>query len=121
MHYSVSSRGRARRRRRARACGSVWSCRRSCWARWRPGRPHGRSALVVACQALARSLDPHSVVITAEEQQRTLGLSPENEGLGLELKAPFAGPAVVEVVYLGGPAQRAGLRPGDVLTHLDGA
>ncbi len=35
---------------------------------------------------------------------------------------PFTdrGPARVSVVYPGGPAQRAGIRPGDVLTQIDG-
>jgi carboxyl-terminal processing protease len=81
----------------------------------------GQSALLVCCQAMARSLDPHSGVVTAEEPQRAMGLDRECEGVGLEVNDHHgAGPFTVETVLLGGPAQRAGLRPGDVLTHLDG-
>ena len=81
----------------------------------------GQSALLVCCQAMARSLDPYSAVVTAEEQRRNVGLDQECEGVGLEL-APAAGSESLRVlgVQLGGPAQRAGLRPGDEITHLDG-
>jgi carboxyl-terminal processing protease len=81
----------------------------------------GQSALLVCCRALARSLDPYSAVVTAEEQRRNVGLDQECEGVGLEL-APSTGggPLRVAGVQLGGPAQRAGLRPGDEITHLDG-
>jgi carboxyl-terminal processing protease len=81
----------------------------------------GQSALLVCCRAMARSLDPYSAVVTAEEQRRNVGLDQECEGVGLEL-APLVGdgPLRVSGVQLGGPAQRAGLRPGDEITHLDG-
>jgi carboxyl-terminal processing protease len=79
----------------------------------------GRSPLLICCQALARSLDPYCAVVTAEEQQRTLGLDAECDGVGLEVKVS-AGGAVVEGVQLGGPAQKGGMRPGDTITHLNG-
>src|SRR5262249_51939597 len=81
----------------------------------------GQNPRRVGCGALARLLDPPSGIVTAEEQQRSLALDQETEGFGLELREPApARQAVVEVVQLGSSAQRAGLRPGDVLTHLDG-
>jgi hypothetical protein len=80
----------------------------------------GQSALLVCCQALARSLDPYSAVVTAQEQRRNVGLDQECEGVGVELAPSAGGPLRVTAVQLGGPAQRAGLRPGDEITHLDG-
>ncbi len=76
----------------------------------------GQNALLVCSQGMARALDPYSAVVTAEEQQRALGLDAECDGVGLEVKPT----GTIEIVHLGGPAQRAGLRPGDVITHLDG-
>jgi carboxyl-terminal processing protease len=81
----------------------------------------GQNALLVCCRAFTRLLDPHSGIVTAQEQQRAMALDLEAEGFGLELCDMAPGrPTVVEVVQLGSSAQRAGLRPGDVLTHLDG-
>jgi C-terminal processing protease CtpA/Prc len=81
----------------------------------------GHNPLVVCCQAMVRVLDPHCGVITGEEQRRALGLGNECEGAGLEVQDyPGSGPLVVKLVHPGGPAQRAGLRPGDEITHLDG-
>lgn len=78
-----------------------------------------QNALLVCCQALARSLDPHSGVVTAEDQQKSLALELECDGVGLELNGPGASALLVEAVLLGGPAQRAGLRPGDTLVRIN--
>jgi carboxyl-terminal processing protease len=80
----------------------------------------GQSSLVICAQAMARSLDQHSGIVTSEEQQRTLGLDLESDGVGLELTDNGIGPVVIESVHPGGPAQRAGLRPGDRITQIDG-
>jgi C-terminal processing protease CtpA/Prc len=80
----------------------------------------GQNPVLLSCKALTRLLDPHSGIVTAEEQRRAVGLDNENVGVGLELKdAPAPGPLVIEAVHAGGPAQRVGLRPGDVLVKLD--
>jgi carboxyl-terminal processing protease len=80
-----------------------------------------RNAMVICCQVVARSLDPYTVVVTGEEQRRTLGLEQETFGVGLEVAEHQGGPfAVVKTVHPGSPAQRAGLRPDDRLTHLNG-
>jgi carboxyl-terminal processing protease len=81
----------------------------------------GRNPLVICCQAVAHSLDPHSVVVTGEEQRRSLGLEQEGLGVGLEVTEHHGGPfAVVKTVHPGSPAQRAGLRPGDRITRFNG-
>jgi len=67
-----------------------------------------------ACRAVARLLDPHSGLVTAEEQRRAVGLDHESHGLGLETRG-----ATVEAVHPGGPAQAGGLRPGDVLLSVN--
>jgi C-terminal processing protease CtpA/Prc len=80
-----------------------------------------RVLVLACCKAMGRILDPYTTVITAAEQQRTFGLDPECYGVGLELNdvSGLAPPTVV-AVQMGGPAQRAGLRPGDRITHLGG-
>jgi C-terminal processing protease CtpA/Prc len=79
-------------------------------------------AVVTCCNAMTRLLDPHSGIVTALEQQRSIGLDQESFGAGLELRdlSSASAPLVVEGVQLGSSAQRAGLRPGDVITHIDG-
>lgn len=81
----------------------------------------GNKALLLCCQSLGRSLDPHSGVVTAEEQRRTLGVDEESDSFGLDL-ADNAGTDVLVVrrVLPGGPAQQAGIRPGDRIVRLDG-
>jgi carboxyl-terminal processing protease len=79
-----------------------------------------QNPLLLCCHALARGLDPHSGVVTAEEQQRAIGLDRECDGVGLELSGPGASTLLVEAVLMGGPGQRGGLRPGDRLVLVNG-
>jgi C-terminal processing protease CtpA/Prc len=79
----------------------------------------GRDPLVVCCEAMTRRLDPYSCVLQPAELRRTL--APDGEGFGLEVgDHAGSGPLIVKSVAPGGPAQRAGVRPGDEITHLDG-
>lgn len=80
-----------------------------------------RDPIRVACDALSRQLDPHSGLVTAEEQRRAVGLDYEGLGVGLELlTSSNPGPLEVEGVAFGGPAQRAGMRPGDRIIRVNG-
>jgi carboxyl-terminal processing protease len=78
-----------------------------------------RSPLLICCQAVAHSLDSYSGVVTGKELRRNLAVEEDAESYGLELNdnAGF-GPAVVTLVKPGGPAQLAGIRPGDEITQL---
>lgn len=79
-------------------------------------------AMLLACKALPRLLDPHSGLVTAEEQRRNAGLDNESIGVGLTFKdALTPGPLVIDVVQPGSPGQRLGLKPGDVITRVEGA
>jgi carboxyl-terminal processing protease len=80
----------------------------------------GEKALLASGRAMMRVLDPHSVVVTREEMTRAEDREMEH-GVGLEVMPSLGvGPVVVKAVLPGGPAQRAGLRPGDGITHIDG-
>ena len=80
-----------------------------------------RSPLLICCQAIAQSLDPYTGVVTGKELRRNLAVEEDADSYGLELSdnAGF-GPTVVAMVKPGGPAQQAGVRPGDEITLLDG-
>jgi carboxyl-terminal processing protease len=79
-----------------------------------------RSPLLICCQAMARSLDSYSGVVTGRELRRNLAVEEDAESYGLELSdnAGF-GPAIVTLIKPGGPAQLAGAHPGDEITQLD--
>ena len=78
----------------------------------------GEDPLRICCQAMLRSLDPYSGIISATEQRKTIGTQSERDGFGLEVHHGTAGRLVIKDVLPGSPAQRAGLRPGDDITHV---
>jgi carboxyl-terminal processing protease len=107
----------------------------------------GRGAMVVAMQALPRVLDPFSGLVPSRDQDPK---SEEGDMTGVGLEFPLAqpqptlrgvvldappmmfderavprasgpaGPIRVANVIPGGPAQRAGMRPGDLVVKVDG-
>ena len=80
----------------------------------------GQNPVLLSCKALTRLLDGHSGVVTVEDQRRAVGLDSDNVGVGLEFRESLTpGPLAVDAVHAGGPAQRVGLRPGDVVIRLD--
>jgi len=102
----------------------------------------GGKDLTIALVSMARALDPYSGLPSRNDARREIG---SYVGIGVELEAeanrrvtldpnfidpldsrvsqPFAnrrGPVRFTDIYPGGPAQRAGLKPADLLTHIDG-
>jgi carboxyl-terminal processing protease len=85
-----------------------------------PESLRGDRALLASLRAITRILDPYSVVMTAEEQQRA-DVHEQNTGTGLALAdGDNVWPLVIKAVVPGSPAQKMGLRPGDAITHIDG-
>ncbi len=80
---------------------------------------HEPKALLVSCQAMMKLLDPYCAVVT-EEERRDQPWGDQPVGIGLELEDNAGiGPLRIRKVHPGGPAQKAGLLPGDVITHID--
>jgi carboxyl-terminal processing protease len=75
--------------------------------------------LRVCCQAMLRSLDPYSGVISPNEERRSIGPNPEREGFGLTVLEADDDRAVLHDVLPGSPAQQAGLRADDVIVRLE--
>jgi carboxyl-terminal processing protease len=73
-----------------------------------------------AMRAYVGTLDPFSRYFTADERREldedTTG---SFAGVGVQVRAVVAG-LLVSAVYRDGPADRAGLRPGDIVTAVDG-
>ena len=73
-----------------------------------------------ALDAMMVSLDPHSVYLNPDELHQTMvSTSGEFGGLGIEITEEGGVIKVVSPIE-GTPAYRAGIKPGDVITHLDG-
>jgi carboxyl-terminal processing protease len=75
-----------------------------------------------AIKGMLESLDPYSTFLPEKEydamKESMLG---RFGGLGIQIAAPEKGGGVVVVTPLEGtPAERAGLRSGDIITHVDG-
>jgi carboxyl-terminal processing protease len=94
-------------------------------SRWReslgdPEPLRGNHALLASCRAMMRMLDPYSGIITGEDLRRGNGVD-QQDGVGVELADNAGvGPLLIKTVLPGGPAQVAGVRPGDEITHVDG-
>ncbi len=81
----------------------------------------GQKAIHTSLNAIVESLDPYCA-FTVEPGESTARLPLPNFGLGLELiDNAGGGPLIVKKVDLGGPAQRAGLRPGDEILEVNKA
>jgi carboxyl-terminal processing protease len=80
----------------------------------------GTNALVVSIRAMCKSLDPYSALMTGEEL--LVGVRDETtQGFGLECQENTGGgPVQIKSVLPGSPAQKAGLRPGDRITEING-
>jgi carboxyl-terminal processing protease len=78
-------------------------------------------AIYASLEALVEALDPYCALVV-ERNAGTLRVPSSNFGLGMEV-AEDAGacPVQVKKVSPGGPAQRAGLRPGDQIVEVNGA
>jgi len=74
-----------------------------------------------ALDAMVVSLDPHSAYLNPEELRETL-VSTKGKfgGLGIEVTMEDGVVKIISPIE-DTPAHRAGLKPGDLLTHIDGA
>jgi carboxyl-terminal processing protease len=79
----------------------------------------GSNALRASVLGVLKKLDPYSGLMSGAELRRGNGISGEY-GVGLEMAAAGPGLLVVKSVALGGPAQRAGIRAKDEITHING-
>jgi carboxyl-terminal processing protease len=79
----------------------------------------GTKALRASIQGVLRKLDPYSGLMSGAELRRGTGISGEY-GVGLEMALGEPGVLIVKSVALGGPAQRAGVRPKDRIVRVGG-
>ncbi len=71
-------------------------------------------------QEITKHLDPYSVYMSAKEYQGFVnGIEQRIIGIGVVLKEDVKGIKVTSVIPKG-PAERAGIQPGDVITHVEG-
>ena len=76
--------------------------------------------VLASLRGMVRGLDPHCAVVATDEVSRRDGID-LSAGYGLEVQNNFGvGAIAVKAVLPGGPAQKAGARPGDRITHVDG-
>lgn len=69
-------------------------------------------------QEMTELLDPYSVYMTKEEYVRYINsINQELVGIGIVLNEHEKGIEVVQTI-VGGPAERAGIRAGDIMTHV---
>jgi carboxyl-terminal processing protease len=84
-----------------------------------PGPLHGPEAIQASLRSILRTLDPYCTVLTGSELDKTNSGTP-GRGFGFDLEQTLAsGPLTVKSVVPGGPAQKAGIRPGDQITHAN--
>lgn len=74
----------------------------------------------VALDAMLESLDPHSSYLNPEEfRESRISTKGEFGGLGIEITAEEGLVKIISPIE-DTPADRAGLQPGDLITHVDG-
>lgn len=86
-----------------------------------PGSLEGNADVLHSLRAVLGLLDKHSGLVMADEHRKASGAERPKFGPGMELgdRAGIARP-IIETIYPGSPAQRAGLRVGDEITHVNG-
>ena len=79
-----------------------------------------RALMRAAVRALLADLDPHSAYLTGTDATAAAAAVGTYEGIGVEVEVrPDRSLRVISAID-GGPAQRAGLRTGDVIVAIDG-
>lgn len=78
----------------------------------------GSKAFLASVSGICKVLDRYAAVVSAEEMVRDVHHE-SGYGVGMELERGAAGTFRVKTVVPGSPAQRAGLRPGDVITQIN--
>jgi carboxyl-terminal processing protease len=88
----------------------------------KPGDSNRNWLVERAMKGMLESLDPYSTYLPETEYSAMKeSMHGRFGGLGIQIAAPEKGGGVVVVTPLEGtPADRAGLRPGDIITHVDG-
>lgn len=73
-----------------------------------------------AVREMLRTLDPHSIYISAQDVERTNeGLVGNFEGVGVSFRVNHDTILVMEVIS-GGPSEKVGVMPGDKIIRIDG-
>jgi len=84
-----------------------------------PESLRGTAALISSINAMCKTLDPHTALITGDELVRANQVE-TSQGIGLNFgEYRGNGPLRIKNVLPGSPAQKAGLRPGDVITQVN--
>ncbi len=73
-----------------------------------------------ALQAMLHCLDPYCALVSAEDLRKATMMDETRHDLGFEWNRGVGDALRITAVTLGGPAQRARLRPGDEITHVKG-
>ncbi len=86
----------------------------------RPGSIAAETLVETALDAMTASLDPHSAYLNPEEyREMNLVMSGQFGGLGIKVMQEDKLIKVISPIE-DTPADRAGLKPGDLITHIDG-
>ena len=79
------------------------------------------TAVYGGIDGMLRTLDPHSSFIRPEDAvQRRQDLQGKYYGLGIRVNSRFGKVTIVEPPFPGSPAEKNGLRVGDVFSHVNG-